>query len=164
MALDPIIETVGGLGNRLAQQHYATTTDLDGVLPWSPTDADRQKLVDEIGRAPTLEEEQAFEAGYRESMFRLDGNSRSPLLSAPFWHELSSVLSRYGYVLPPEGTPQRDEAKLLVQRLLGVLMQKLESFTLPGYIAPTLRQSDQQDAATSGPVPDAEARSEAEDG
>lgn len=125
MALDALLEIVGALGNKLAQQHYATTTDLDGPLPWSPTDADRQALHDEIGRAPTLEEERFFEAGYRESMLRLDGNSHSPMLSGPMWTELSGLLARYGFVLPAEGTPERIQAQRLAIRLLDQLKREM---------------------------------------
>jgi len=152
MALDPILEIVGALGNRLAQQHFATTGDNDGVLPWLPTDADRQALVNELGRAPTLEEERFFENGYRESMLRLDGNARSPELAGAFWAELLAVLGRYGYSFPPEGTPEREEARHYVRRLLRDLTAKLESFTVPGRLAPTVRESDAKDAASSAPT------------
>lgn len=131
MALEPTLELVGGLGNRLAQQHYATTTDLDGVLPWLPTDADRQALVDELGRAPSLEETRFFENGYRESMLRLDGNAHSPLLSGPMWHELTMVLTRYGFALPAEGTPERQRSKVLVMRLLDQLRRELDDLGVP---------------------------------
>ncbi len=156
MALDPTIELAGGLGNRLAQQHYAATSDADGFLPWLPTDADRQELVRELGRAATLEEEQAFESGYRESMLRLDGNAHAPELAAPFYRELTSLLGRYGYQLPPDGTPEQQDAKVLITRLMRALQEKLESFAMPGRLAPTLRESDAQDAASTGPVSEAQ--------
>ncbi len=152
MALDPTIELIGGLGNRLAQQHYAATTDADGTLPQLPTDADRQALTEELGRAPTTEEEQAFEAGYRESMLRLSGNARAPELAAPLWKELQGLLGRYGYTLPPDGTPELNEAKVLFTRVLSAIREKLAALTQPGVPDPTMRQSDAQDAATSARV------------
>jgi len=124
MAISRLYSEIGRLGTELAQQHYATTTDLDGVLPWLPTDADRQKLVEHLGRAPTLEESRVFEAGYRESMHRLDGNANDVRLSPLFLHELVGALGRHGVLMPPDGTPERLE----VERELGRLVEGLRAY------------------------------------
>lgn len=120
---------IGELGSQLAQAHYALTTDHEGALPIKPTDADRQKLVQLIDRAPTIEEEYLFESGYREAHGRLAGNANlesagrgfNPVLHA----ELFSLLSKYGVELPPEGTPQREEARLLFTKLTNDLKDEL---------------------------------------
>lgn len=144
MGLDAI-ELVGGLGNRLAQQHYNETSDLDGVLPWLPTDADRAVLVQELGRTATLEEERAFEAGYRESIGRLDGNAHSPLLNKPMWHELRSVLMKYGFLLPPEQTPEHQRAYVLTLRMLDKFKKDLGAlYETPANVGAKTSDGDQE--------------------
>lgn len=115
---------IGELGSQLAQAHYALTTDFEGAMPLMPTDADRQKLVALLGRAPTIDEEQLFESGYRESYGRQVGNAdhnRSEGagrgFNAVFHAELLSLLGKYGAEVPAEGTPERAEAQLLITRL-----------------------------------------------
>jgi hypothetical protein len=120
---------IGELGAQLAQAHYALTTDHEGPLPMKPTDADRQKLVTLLDRAPTIEEEQLFESGYREAHGRLAGNANlgetgkgfDPVLHA----ELFSLISKYGAVIPPEGTPERVEAQLLATKAVNSLKDDL---------------------------------------
>ncbi len=129
MALTNEESRIGELGAQLAQAHYALTTDHEGPLPFRPTDADRQKLVQLLDRAPTTEEEQLFEAGYREAHGRLAGNANlgestagfDPVLHAEFFQ----LVSKYGVMVPPEGTPEREEARLLFTRTVNHLKEEL---------------------------------------
>ncbi len=127
MALTETETKIGELGAQLAQAHYALTTDHEGALPMRATDADRQKLVALLGRASTLEEEALFDAGYREGHLRLaqkGGPQTDAALVAfhPVMHaELLGLLAKYGVSVPPEGTPERDEAKLLITRAINQL-------------------------------------------
>ena len=130
MAISSLYSRIGQLGNALAQQHYALTSDLDGPMPWSPTDADRQKLAELLGgRQPTLEETRVFEAGYRESVFRQDGNAHDVRINAVMRHELYAALGRYGIQLPAEGTPERQECELLLSQALETVRQRIEAMT-----------------------------------
>lgn len=123
--LTETMQKIAQLGTEQAQRHYATTTDLDGPLPWLPTDADHQELVKMLGRAPTLAELREHDNGYRESMLRLDGNAHSPMMSGPMWHEISTLLSRYGFLMPAEGTPERQRAQVLVMRTIEQLRREI---------------------------------------
>jgi hypothetical protein len=129
MAISKLYSNIGRLGTELAQQHYATTTDLDGVLPWSPTDADRQKLVALLGRSATREEEAVFESGYRESMLRLDGNAHTVRLNPVFVTELFAALGRHGVLVPPDGTPERLEVEMELSRLVDNLKRYIAERT-----------------------------------
>ncbi len=125
---------IGELGSQLAQAHFALTTDHEGALPIKPTDADRQKLVQLIGRAPTVDEEYLFESGYREAHGRLAGNANHDLGGEggagrgfnPVLHaELFSLLSKYGVEVPPEGTPEREQARVMFTRLTNDMKDEL---------------------------------------
>lgn len=123
---------IGELGTQLAQAHYALTTEFEGPLPLKPTDADRQKLVALLGRAPDVEEEQLFESGYREAYGRLVGNADHNASEGagrgfnPVFHaELFSLLSKYGAEVPPEGTPEREQARVLFTKLNNELRDGL---------------------------------------
>ena len=129
MAVSKLYSKIGQLGSDLAQQHYALTTDIDGVLPWKPTDADMQELVKLLdGRGPTLEEIREFESGYRESMLRLDGNAHDVRIPAVARHELYAALAKYGVYFPPESTPERLQVELLVGELVQQIRIKASSY------------------------------------
>lgn len=127
MAISELDGAIGKLGTDLAQRHYATTTDLDGPLPWLPTDADRAELVQMLERAPTLAESRVFESGYRESMHRLQGNANDVRENPVMIHEMTAMLCRYGIILPPEGSPERQNAAALISRAVVVLREQIEA-------------------------------------
>lgn len=148
MALDETEQRIGQLGTELAQTHYANTGDNDGPLPWLPTDPDRQKLVDMLGRAATLDEERLFESGYRESMMRLDGNANNQRPSALFYSELFATLRRHGYATPPPGTPEREEAELELWRVLQDVRQNmgdLEQRAVPRDLDPAPEEGERRE-------------------
>jgi hypothetical protein len=126
MALTQLETDIGELGSQLAQAHYALTTDHEGALPMRPTDADRQQLLSLVGRLPEPDEERLFDAGYRESYLRLVAKGgpvdQAKLALHPVLHaELFALIAKYGFVIPPEGTPERDEARLLLSRSIDQL-------------------------------------------
>lgn len=130
MALTDTETKIGELGSQLAQAHYALTTDHEGALPMRSTDADRQELARMLGRAPTLEEDALFDAGYRESFLRLAykggpldeaAKSAHPVLQA----ELFALVAKYGIEVPAEGTPEREQAKILFSKSIDELREKL---------------------------------------
>lgn len=140
---------IGELGSQLAQAHYALTTDHEGPLPAKPTDADRQKLVQALDHAPTVEEEQLFESGYREAHGRLAGNANvgdagrgfDPVLHA----EMFALMARYGVELPPEGSPERETAKLRLTETVNGLKDELAKL-LPK-LPPARETAEQSPAA-----------------
>lgn len=142
---------IGELGAQLAQAHYALTTDHEGPLPMRPTDADRQKLSDLLGRAYGTEEEQRFEAGYREAYLRLVGNG-GPMDEAqkgfdPVLHaELFALVSKYGVEIPPEGSPEREKARLLITKSVNELRDGIAKL-LPQPVEERTQRDKSADAA-----------------
>ncbi len=141
MAVSKLHSRIGELGIKLAQTHYANTSDLDGPLPWMPTDADLTKLVELLERAPTLEEIKVFQDGYREAIGRLDGNAHDRRINAVLKHELFVALARYGILLPADGTPERLEAEAIVTEAMTALRERMDGLlyrpNLDGAEAPT---------------------------
>lgn len=151
MALTETETKIGQLGSQLAQAHYALTTDQEGALPMRSTDADRQELVRMLERAPTLEEEALFDAGYRESFLRLAYKGgpldESQLSSHPVLHaELFNLVAKYGIVVPPEGTPEREQAKVLFSLAINDLRERLGKL-LPDRLV-DLAKADREREAT----------------